>query len=70
MRWELVGSVAIYIVYAFIPRTTYVVATFIAIFFLLLFKGAPYYYEAFVFGALMQEAWTKSGSSRLHRRSH
>ena len=58
MRWELIGSVAIYMVYAFIPRAAYISAAFIAVFFLLLWKGPPYYYEAFVFGALMQEAWT------------
>ena len=58
MRWELIGSVAIYMVYAFIPRAAYISAAFIALFFLLLWKGPPYYYEAFVFGALMQEAWT------------
>jgi peptidoglycan/LPS O-acetylase OafA/YrhL len=58
MRWELIGSVAIYMVYAFIPRAAYISAAFIAVFFLLLWKGPPYYYEAFIFGALMQEAWT------------
>ena len=58
MRWELIGSVAIYMVYAFIPRAAYISAAFVALFFLLLWKGPPYYYEAFVFGALMQEAWT------------
>jgi peptidoglycan/LPS O-acetylase OafA/YrhL len=60
MKWELIGSVAIYSVYAFIHRSAYIVATFIALFVLLLWKGPPYYYEAFVFGVLMQEAWTHS----------
>ncbi len=60
MRWELIGSVAIYVVYALVRRPDYIVATFIALFFLLLWKGPPYYYEAFVFGALMMEAWTRT----------
>jgi peptidoglycan/LPS O-acetylase OafA/YrhL len=60
MRWELIGSVAIYGIYAFIHRSAYIVATFIALFVLLLWKGPPYYFEAFVFGVLMQEAWTHS----------
>jgi peptidoglycan/LPS O-acetylase OafA/YrhL len=57
MRTELIGSIAIYTVYALIPHA-YVVAIFTAFFFLLLWRGPPYYYEAFVFGVLMQEAWT------------
>lgn len=60
MRWELIGSVTIYVVYAFIHRSAYVVAIFIALFVLLLWKGPPYYYEAFVLGVLLQEAWTHS----------
>ena len=60
MRWELIGSVAIYGVYALTHRSAYIVAIFIALFVLLVWKGPPYYYEAFVFGALMQEAWTHS----------
>ena len=47
------------IVYSLIARATYITATLIALFFLLLWKGPPYYYEAIVFGALMQE-WTHS----------
>lgn len=58
MRWELIGSVAIYSIYAFIHRSSLIVAIFIVFFFLLLWKGPPYYFEAFVFGVLMQEAWT------------
>jgi peptidoglycan/LPS O-acetylase OafA/YrhL len=60
MRWELIGSVAIYGIYAFFHRSAYIVVIFIVLFFLLLWKGTPYYYEAFVFGVLMQEAWTHS----------
>lgn len=60
MRWELIGSVAVYVVYSLVARATYITATLIALFFLLLWKGPPYYYEAIVFGALMQEAWTHS----------
>lgn len=60
MRWELIGSVAIYGVYAFTHRSSYIVAIFIALFVLLVWKGPPYYYEAFVLGVLMQEAWTHS----------
>lgn len=60
MRWELIGSVVIYGIYAFIHRSAYIVAVFIGLFILLLWKGPPYYYEAFVFGVLMQEAWTHS----------
>jgi peptidoglycan/LPS O-acetylase OafA/YrhL len=60
MRWELIGSVAIYGVYALTHRSAYIVAIFIALFVLLVWKGPPYYYEAFVFGVLMQEAWTHS----------
>jgi peptidoglycan/LPS O-acetylase OafA/YrhL len=59
MRWELIGSVAIYGVYALTHRSAYIVAIFIALF-VLLWKWPPYYYEAFVFGVLMQEAWTHS----------
>jgi peptidoglycan/LPS O-acetylase OafA/YrhL len=65
MRWELIGSVAIYGIYAFFHRTAYIIATFIAVFGLLLWKGPPYYYEAFVFGVLMQEAWTHSRLQRV-----
>jgi peptidoglycan/LPS O-acetylase OafA/YrhL len=60
MKWELIGSVAIYGIYAFFHRSVYIIATFIAVFVLLLWKGPPYYFEAFVFGVLMQEAWTHS----------
>jgi peptidoglycan/LPS O-acetylase OafA/YrhL len=65
MKWELIGSVAIYSVYAFIHRSAYIVATSIAVFGLLLWKGPPYYYEAFVFGVLIQEAWTHSRLKRV-----
>ena len=58
MRWELIGSVAIYGIYAFIHRSAHIIAISIVLFFLLLWKGPPYYGEAFVFGVLMQEAWT------------
>jgi peptidoglycan/LPS O-acetylase OafA/YrhL len=42
MKWELVGSVAIYGIYVFFHRSVYVVATFIAVFGLLLWKGPPW----------------------------
>jgi peptidoglycan/LPS O-acetylase OafA/YrhL len=58
MRPELIGSVGIYILYAFVRRRACIVGALAALFFLLLWKGRPYYYEAFIFGALMQEAWT------------
>lgn len=60
MRWELRGSLAIYCIYPLIRRSAYIVAVLIALFGLLLLKGPPYYYEAFIFGVLMQEAWTNS----------
>ena len=65
MRWELIASVAIYAIYAFIARPAYVVTTLIVLFFLVLWKRAPYYYEAFIFGVLMQEAWTRSRLKRV-----
>lgn len=58
MRPELIGSVGIYVTYAFIRRGAYRVGILAILFFVLLWKGRPYYYEAFIFGALMQEAWT------------
>jgi peptidoglycan/LPS O-acetylase OafA/YrhL len=58
MRPELIGSVGIYVTYAFVHRGAYRVGMLAVLFFVLLWKGHPYYYEAFIFGALMQEAWT------------
>jgi peptidoglycan/LPS O-acetylase OafA/YrhL len=65
MQWELIASVAIYAIYAVIARPAYIVTTLIVLFFLVLWKRAPYYYEAFVFGILMQEAWTHSRLKRV-----
>jgi peptidoglycan/LPS O-acetylase OafA/YrhL len=66
MRPELIGSVGIYVIYAFVRHRTYRVTTLVALFFLLLWKGHPYYYEAFIFGALIQEAWTANRLSGLN----
>jgi peptidoglycan/LPS O-acetylase OafA/YrhL len=65
MQWELIASVAIYAIYAFIARPAYIVTTLVVLFFLVLWKRAPYYYEAFIFGVLMQEAWTRSRLKRV-----
>lgn len=66
MRPELIGSVGIYVIYAFVRRVTYLVSTLAALFFLLLWKCHHYYYEAFIFGALMQEAWTANRLTGLN----
>lgn len=66
MRPELIGSVAIYVIYAFVRRGAYLVGTLAVLFFLLLWKGHSYYYEAFIFGALIQEAWTANRLTGLN----
>lgn len=66
MRPELIGSVGIYVAYAFVHRGAYRVSILAVLFFFLLWKGRPYYYEAFIFGALMQEAWTANRLTGLN----
>ena len=59
MQWELIGSLTIYVVFALFPRPV-IVKVWIAFFVLLLLGRSPFFYEAFVLGILMQEAWTRS----------
>jgi peptidoglycan/LPS O-acetylase OafA/YrhL len=65
MKIELTGSVAIYLIYALLPsrhRSAALIATLLP---LISFSGRPLYYCAFVFGALMQEAWSAGRLPRV-----
>jgi peptidoglycan/LPS O-acetylase OafA/YrhL len=64
MRAELVGSVAIYLVYALLPHR-HRVAALVATLPLIALLGQPLYYCAFSFGALMQEAWSAGRLPRV-----
>jgi peptidoglycan/LPS O-acetylase OafA/YrhL len=64
MRAELVGSVAIYLVYALLPPR-HRVAALVATLPLIALLGQPLYYCAFTFGALLQEAWSAGRLPRI-----